>query len=233
MAHPRGNGSLPQRRGRACLGQAGLPRRALWLHACAVAITERFGGEVPSDVDALLSLPGIGPYTSRAVAVFAFGAHEPIVDTNIRRVIARHNDGHPDQGPPSTKRDLEAMRAVLPSEQDSPAFNIGLMELGSLVCTAKNPKCEQCPIASSCAWAIAGFPESDRPGKPKQKKYEGSDRQARGAVLAVLRASDHPVTSAEIDQSWPDAAQRGRAIDSLLRDGLIELVADDRYQLPA
>ena len=214
-------------------GKLGYPRRALWLHSCAVAITERFGGEVPSDVDDLLSLPGIGPYTSRAVAVFAFGAHEPMVDTNIRRVIARHNEGHADQGPPSTKRDLEAMRAVLPSAKDSPEFNIGLMELGSLICTAKNPKCTECPIASSCAWAIAGYPESDRPGKPKQKKYEGSDRQARGAVLAVLRASEHPVSTADIDQAWPDAAQRGRAIDSLLRDGLIELVADDKYQLPA
>lgn len=214
-------------------GKLGYPRRALWLHACAVAITERFGGDVPSNVDDLLSLPGIGPYTSRAVAVFAFGAHEPIVDTNIRRVIARHNEGHADQGPPSTKRDLEAMRAVLPSAKDSPVFNIGLMELGSLVCTAKNPKCTECPIASSCAWAIAGYPASERPGKPKQKKYEGSDRQARGAVLAVLRASEHPVTSQDIDHSWPDAAQRGRAIDSLLRDGLIELVADDKYQLPS
>lgn len=213
-------------------GTLGYPRRALWLHACAVAITERYGGDVPRSVDDLLTLPGIGHYTSRAVAVFAFGAHEPIVDTNIRRVIARHNEGHADQGPPSTQRDLEAMRAVLPPAKDSPAFNIGLMELGSLVCTAKNPKCTECPIASTCAWALAGYPESDRPGKPKQKKYEGSDRQARGAVLAVLRASEHPVTTADISQSWPDAAQRGRVIDSLLRDGLIELIDNDRYQLP-
>jgi A/G-specific adenine glycosylase len=211
----------------------GYPRRALWLHACAVAIVERFNGEVPRDVDALLSLPGIGPYTARAVAVFAYGAHEPVVDTNIRRVIARHDKGLTDQGAPREKQDLADMAALLPDRSDSPRFNQAVMELGAIVCTAKTPACDACPIASTCAWRSAGYPAVTASAKPKQKKYEGSDRQARGAILAVLRASGHPATKAAIDGCWPDAAQRGRALETLLRDGLVVIVADDTFALPS
>lgn len=211
----------------------GYPRRALWLHACAVTIVEKHNGEVPSDVEALLALPGVGPYTARAIAVFAFGAHEPVVDTNIRRVIARHNHGNADQGPPRTTHDLEDMRALLPTPKLSPAFNAGMMELGALICTAKKPQCDKCPIASTCAWRNAGYPEHVGPKKSVQKKYEGSDRQARGAILAVLRSAHSTVTSADIDACWPDSVQRGRALAGLLNDGLIELVSDDSYQLPA
>jgi A/G-specific adenine glycosylase len=211
----------------------GYPRRALWLHQCAVTIVEKFKGEVPRNVEDLHSLPGVGPYTARAVAVFAFGAHEPVVDTNIRRVIARHNQGNADQGPPSTQRDLEAMKALLPSPEKSPAFNAGIMELGALVCTARNPRCDVCPIAHTCAWKKAGYPEHVGPKKTVQKKYEGSDRQARGAVMALLRQAQHTVSSEELQACWPDHAQLGRAITGLLQDGLMELVADDSYQLPA
>jgi len=210
----------------------GYPRRALWLHACAVAIVERHNGEVPRDVDALLALPGVGPYTARAVAVFAYGAHEPVVDTNIRRVIARHEHGHADQDHPREKQDLADMAALLPEPALSPRFNQGLMELGSLVCTAKNPACHGCPIASTCAWRLAGYPETAARGVPKQKKYEGSDRQARGAVLAVLRAREHPVHVNEIEAAWSDAVQRGRAITTLLNDGLIIATADETFSLP-
>ncbi|MEY2698695.1 MAG: hypothetical protein RL720_651 [Actinomycetota bacterium] len=211
----------------------GYPRRALWLHACAVTIVEKYNGEVPTDVDALLSLPGVGPYTARAIAVFAFGAHEPVVDTNTRRVIARHNQGNADQGPPSTRRDLDAMAALLPSPELSPAFNAAIMELGALICTARNPLCEKCPIARTCAWKNAGYPEHVGPKKIVQKKYEGSDRQARGAVMKILRESHRVVTGQELSEAWSDSAQLGRAITGLLKDGLIELVADDSYQLPA
>lgn len=198
-----------------------------------MTIVEKFNGEVPSDVDDLLSLPGVGPYTARAIAVFAYRGHEPVVDTNIRRVIARHNQGNADQGPPSTKRDLEAMEALLPSPELSPAFNAGIMELGALVCTARNPRCEVCPIAQTCAWKNAGYPEHVGPKKTVQKKYEGSDRQARGAVMKALRDAHSTVSSAELETVWDDKAQLGRAITGLLKDGLIELVADDSYQLPA
>jgi A/G-specific adenine glycosylase len=210
----------------------GYPRRALWLHACAVAIVERFDGEVPSNVDDLLSLPGVGPYTARAVAVFAFGAHEPVVDTNIRRVIARHEKGLADQGAPREKQDLDDMDALLPHSDRSPVFNQAIMELGALVCTSKSPRCGACPISASCAWLAAGSPENASGTKPKQKKYEGSDRQVRGAILSVLRESEHPVSAGDLESCWPEVTARTRALSSLLSDGLVIIVADDTFALP-
>ncbi|SEH73533.1 MULTISPECIES: A/G-specific adenine glycosylase [unclassified Leifsonia] len=209
----------------------GYPRRALWLHAAAVAITERHGGIVPEDVDALLALPGIGDYTARAVAVFAYGNRHPVVDTNIRRVIARAVDGQAEPGPPG-KRDLAAMEALLPDDRPvAAAFNAGMMELGAIVCVARSPRCDECPLAGRCAWRRAGFPPYDGPRKAIQKRYEGSDRQVRGRILAELRASHLPVTAAELEGVWPDAAQRDRALAGLLADGLA-VPADGGYTLP-
>jgi A/G-specific adenine glycosylase len=209
----------------------GYPRRALWLHAAAVAITEQHGGVVPEDVDALLALPGIGDYTARAVAVFAYGNRHPVVDTNIRRVIARAVDGQAEPGPPG-KRDLAAMESLLPDERPvAAAFNAGMMELGAIVCVARSPRCDECPLADRCAWRQAGYPPYDGPRKAVQKRYEGSDRQVRGRILAELRASHLPVTAAELENVWPDAAQRDRALAGLLADGLA-VPADGGYTLP-
>ena len=214
-------------------GRLGYPRRALHLHAAAVAITERHGGVVPEDVDALLELPGIGDYTARAVAVFAYGRRHPVVDTNVRRVVARAIDGQGETGPPSTRRDLAAMEALLPADLgEARAFNAGAMELGAIVCTARAPRCEACPIAGLCAWRAAGYPEYLGARKAVQKKYEGSDRQVRGLILAELRASDVPVTTVELDAVWADDAQRTRALAGLLTDGLLVGSAADGYELP-
>ena len=208
----------------------GYPRRALNLHASAVAIVQRHDGVVPSDVDELLALPGIGDYTARAVSVFAYGQRHPVVDINIRRVIARAVLGLSDPGP-AAKRDLVDMEALLPeSDADARAFNAGIMELGALVCVARTPRCEACPIADLCAWRLAGYPATDGPAAPKQKKYEGSDRQVRGVVLAELRASDVPVFRSEL--TWPDTAQLDRAIAGLILDGLI-VETGDAYELPS
>ncbi|MBO1741009.1 A/G-specific adenine glycosylase [Leifsonia sp. TF02-11] len=210
----------------------GYPRRALWLHAAAVAITERHGGVVPDDVEALLALPGIGDYTARAVAVFAYGARHPVVDTNIRRVIARAVDGQGEPSPPSARRDLAAMSALLPRELPAAAaFNAGMMELGAIVCTARSPRCDDCPLAQRCAWRAAGYPAYEGPRKAVQKKYEGSDRQVRGRILAELRASHIPVTPEELEDVWPDAAQRDRALRGLLDDGLA-VTEGGGYTLP-
>ncbi|TFB48412.1 A/G-specific adenine glycosylase [Cryobacterium tagatosivorans] len=199
----------------------GYPRRALWLHSAAVEITERHGGVVPEDVDALLALTGIGDYTARAVAAFAYGHRHPVVDTNTRRVIARAVGGQAEPAPPSRGRDLAAMSLLLPEGRDeSAAFNAAIMELGALVCTARKPGCEVCPIRNECAWRAAGYPAHTGARKAVQKKFEGSDRQVRGLIMAELRATRHPVTDAEVDGLWPDAAQRGRALDGLLVDGL-------------
>ncbi|WP_285113554.1 A/G-specific adenine glycosylase [Leifsonia sp. fls2-241-R2A-40a] len=210
----------------------GYPRRALWLHAAAVAITEQHGGVVPEDVDALLALPGIGDYTARAVAVFAYGNRHPVVDTNIRRVIARAVDGQAEPGPPSARRDLAAMEALLPDDRPAAAaFNAGMMELGAIVCVARSPRCEVCPLADRCAWRQAGYPPYDGPRKAVQKRYEGSDRQVRGRILAELRASHIPVTATELETVWPDPAQRDRALAGLLADGLA-VAAEGGYTLP-
>ncbi|WP_144877759.1 A/G-specific adenine glycosylase [Microbacterium sp. 1.5R] len=200
----------------------GYPRRALWLHRAAIEITERHGGVVPRDIDALLALSGIGDYTARAVSVFAYGDRHPVVDTNTRRVIARAVLGQAHPGPPS-RRDLGAMDALLPAADDDAAvFNAAAMELGATVCVARNPRCEQCPLLASCAWVAAGRPDTGDTRR-RQATFEGSDRQARGTVLRALRnAAPEGVPLAALLIDWPDARQRDRAIDSLIADGLAE-----------
>ncbi|GAA1514851.1 A/G-specific adenine glycosylase [Agromyces terreus] len=210
----------------------GYPRRALWLHRAATAIVERHGGEVPRDLDDLLALPGVGPYTARAVAAFAFGARHPVVDTNTRRVIARAVLGQEHPGPPSTTRDLAAMGALLPAaDAAARTFNAAAMELGATVCTARAPACESCPIAAGCAWLIAGRPEYDGPRSAKQARFEGSDRQIRGLVMRELRAAHRPLTRAELDATWPDASRLDRVIATLVHDGLA-VAGPDGFALP-
>jgi A/G-specific adenine glycosylase len=209
----------------------GYPRRALWLHRAAVEIRDRHAGVVPRDVDALLALTGIGDYTARAVAVFAYGDRHPVVDTNTRRVLARAMAGMSQPGPPA-KTDLAAMAAILPEDRaDAAVVNAAAMELGALVCTARAPRCEACPLAEMCEWRGAGYPDTgDR--RRRQARYEGSDRQARGAVLRALRdAGEHDLAHEAVAADWPDAAQRDRAIHSLVADGLVE-AADGRLRLP-
>lgn len=210
----------------------GYPRRALRLHAAAVAITERHGGVVPHDVDELLALPGIGDYTARAVAAFAFGLRHPVVDTNVRRVIARAVLGQALPGPPSTRRDLAAMDALLPPAlPDARLFNAAMMELGAIVCTARSPRCHDCPIADSCRWRAEGYPSYEGPRAAVQASFAGSDRQVRGLIMAELRASDIRVTAQELETVWADAVQRDRALAGLIADGLVVRVAGG-YELP-
>lgn len=210
----------------------GYPRRALRLHAAATAIVERHGGVVPSGLDELLALPGIGDYTARAVAAFAYGVRVPVVDTNVRRVIARAVLGQGEAGPPSTRRDLDAMAALLPHDPaGARLFNAAVMELGALVCTARAPRCDDCPIAQECRWRRDGSPAYEGPRSARQPRYEGSDRQVRGLLLRELRGSDIPVTAGELDAVWADTAQRERALAGLIADGLVVAV-EGGYELP-
>ncbi|MDR5701336.1 HhH-GPD family protein [Agromyces aerolatus] len=210
----------------------GYPRRALWMHRAATELVERHGGQVPRDLDALLALQGVGPYTARAVAAFAFGDRHPVVDTNTRRVIARAVEGRARAGAPSAGRDLAAMEALLPEDRDAAhAFNAGAMELGATVCTARAPKCEECPVAQLCAWRAAGYPEASGPGPRRQARFEGSDRQVRGLVMRELRAAHGAVSRAELTPLWADVEQLDRAIRGLVADGLA-VVDDDAYTLP-
>jgi A/G-specific adenine glycosylase len=210
----------------------GYPRRALRLHACAVAIAERHGGEVPSDVEELLALPGIGDYTARAVAAFAYGKRHPVVDTNVRRFLARCVDGLGEPGPPAVRRDLASMESVLPADDaEARVFNAAAMELGAVICTARSPRCGLCPVAHECAWLGAGRPPYLGARRAVQKRYEGSDRQVRGILLATLRKAVAPVPSDELETLWPHHEQRERALAGLVSDGLA-IAGDDGYRLP-
>ena len=212
-------------------GLLGYPRRALNLHATARIITQRHCGEVPPSRDDLLALPGIGPYTAAAIASFAFGQRHAVLDTNVRRVLARLLSGA--AFPPRTLSAAETQLAesLLPSRPALAArWAVAVMELGALVCRPTSPACVRCPLATSCSWRIAGFPDARE--RRAGQRYQGTDRQCRGRLLAVLRRAHGTVEKAELDRAWPDAAQRERALDSLIADGLAEPLADGRYVLP-
>lgn len=212
-------------------GRLGYPRRALNLHACARTITAEHGGEVPSGYAELRALPGIGEYTAAAVASFAFGGRHAILDTNVRRVLARAVTGV--EYPPKTTTSAERRLAesLLPAV-DAPRWGVAVMELGALVCTARSPRCADCPVADRCAWRLAGRPAHDGPPRRGQT-YAGTDRQCRGRLLAVLRQAHGPVPKSALDVVWDDAVQRERALDALIADGLAEVLDDGTYRLPA
>ncbi|MDX6279569.1 MAG: A/G-specific adenine glycosylase [Kribbellaceae bacterium] len=211
----------------------GYPRRALRLHAAARAIVEQHGGVVPDDHAALLALPGVGTYTAAAIASFAYGQRHAVVDTNVRRVFARALTGAAQPSISPTAADLRLAVSALPADESTAArWAVATMELGALVCTARSPRCADCPIRSKCAWVLAGSPPYDGPPR-KGQTYEGTDRQVRGRLLAVLRAAHGPVPKSELDACWPEPIQRERALDGLVADGLVDPVADASYRLPA
>ncbi|MEV1292215.1 A/G-specific adenine glycosylase [Pseudonocardia sp. NPDC049635] len=214
-------------------GKLGYPRRAIRLHDAAATIAREHGDAVPSDVAVLEALPGVGSYTARAVAAFGFGLRAPVVDTNVRRVVARAVHGRGDAGPARTRADLADVDALLPPDDATAAVvSAGLMELGAVICTARTPRCTSCPVAAECAWVAAGRPAYDGPRKPVQG-FAGTDRQVRGKLMDVLRGAPGPVGRAELDVVWPDAGQRDRCLHSLLVDGLAEQTDDGRFALPA
>ncbi len=211
-------------------GKLGYPRRAKRLHECATVIARDHDDVVPDDVDTLLTLPGVGSYTARAVACFAYRRRVPVVDTNVRRVVARVVHGLADAGAPSATRDHADVSALLPDDATAPQFSVALMELGATVCTARAPRCGLCPLGQ-CAWRRAGYPAAQGPPRRVQT-YPGTDRQVRGRLLDVLRDKDSPASRAELDVAWlTDTAQRDRALYSLLADGLVTQTRDGRFAL--
>lgn len=212
-------------------GRLGYPRRAVRLRECAVAIVERHGGRVPDRLEQLLALPGVGTYTARAVAAFAYGQRHPVVDTNVRRVVCRAIAGEPDAGPTTRPSDLIATEELLPMEPaDAALTSAAFMELGAVVCTARSPRCGVCPVASVCAWRASG---QEAPAGPTRRpqRYAGTDRQVRGLLLAVLREATTPVPRQRLDQVWADDVQRSRALAALVTDGLVEPVGETSFRL--
>ncbi|MCB5292158.1 Adenine DNA glycosylase [Arthrobacter sp. SO3] len=233
-------------------GRLGYPRRALRLHAAAVAICSDHGGKVPGTHPELLELPGVGGYTAAAVAAFAFGRRETVVDTNIRRVHARLFSGSALPSQSLTAAEIRLAAQALPDgAASSVRWNASVMELGALVCTARSPKCGQCPVSGSCAWLAAGEPAPTY--TPKGQSWHGTDRQVRGAVMAVLRVAESPVAPELFQRAAADLGfepagigiplaalhrlnappeQVERALAGLLGDGLAE-VHPAGFQLPA
>jgi A/G-specific adenine glycosylase len=210
----------------------GYNSRALRLHQCAVAVVERHGGALPDDLDALLALPGIGPYTARAILVFAFERDIGLVDTNAGRFLSRAGAGRA-----VGRKEAQALADSLVPPGRGWAWGQAVFDLGALVCTKRAPKCDVCPILRSCAWAEAGFPPPDpvigSAGiSGGQSTFEGSDRQGRGRLVDALRAGPVDLADLPAVMGWPDDALRaGRVADTLVRDGLA--VADgDLLRLP-
>ena len=198
-------------------GRLGYPRRAKRLHESAVIMRDRFGGEVPADEAALRELPGVGEYTAAAVAAFAYGRDSIAVDINVRRFLVRIKTGRDPALTYSAAERALAKDVVEALDVPSPLWAAASMEFGALVCTSRNPACAVCPLATMCDWV---------PGEriTRTQAYEGTDRQARGAVLEVLRSG--PADTFD----WHDQDQLERALAGLLSDGLI--VRTDRWSLP-
>ena len=213
-------------------GRLGYPRRALRLHQAATAIRAEHGGVVPDTLEDLLALPGVGAYTARAVAAFAFGQAHAVLDSNVRRVLGRLLNGAAEPGPAVTTAEMRQAQELLPTPDGVAArWSVAVMELGALVCTARSPRCADCPVAEQCTWLLAGRPPAAE-GRRRVQTYAGTDRQVRGRLLAVLRDADGPVPASVLDAVWDDAEQRARALDGLVADGLAVAV-DAGYALPA
>lgn len=204
----------------AAWGRLGYPRRALRLHSCAVTIATEHDGVVPNSYDELVALPGIGDYTASAVVSFAFGGRATVLDTNVRRLIARAESGIANCPTSVTRAERVVADALVPNEDARAAkWAVASMELGALVCTARSPQCEVCPIRDGCRWVIDGRPDNApaRRGQP----WKGTDRQCRGVIMDVVRNSPHGVKVQMALSAWPEPDQASRCLESLLDDGLV------------
>ncbi|GGL39533.1 A/G-specific adenine glycosylase [Phycicoccus endophyticus] len=224
-------------------GRLGYPRRALRLREAAMVILERHGGEVPADEDALRALPGVGAYTAAAVAAFAFGRRTVVVDTNVRRVLARAVEGRALAAPSLTAAEQRLAATLVPTAAaDAAVWNVAVMELGALVCRARVPRCADCPLAQVCAWRAAGSPAEAGPPRRGQA-WAGTDRQMRGALVQVLRERSSPVPRGALEEAVAQRLRRhgtghleqvDRCLASLVEDGLVEPVPDGTaFALPA
>lgn len=207
----------------------GYNRRALNLHRLANVVVERHGGTLPANEFDILALPGIGTYTASAVGCFARGKRVVVADTNIARVVARVTLGAARQQEVAGRTLGGALEELLPA-RNARDHNLALMDLGALVCSARAPACEACPLSTSCAWRSAGFPAAQTAAQATPR-FETTARYARGRIIDALREA--PATTDELGAALPEA-HRGRVghyLDALLRDGLVTR-AGDCWRLP-
>jgi len=209
-------------------GRLGYPRRALRLPESAKIISRDFNNEVPENEEVLRSLPGIGDYTAAAISAFAFGTNTLVMDVNIRRVLVRVLDGkeHPTSNP--TVRERESRLSILP-RVNADNWAAATMELGALICTSKNPSCNDCPVISQCKWRKNGYPQTEL--VRKSQDWHGTDRKCRGTVVQALRENESLTLSA-IKKLWPEESQVEKALETLLADHLIEEHSRSRFRLP-
>jgi A/G-specific adenine glycosylase len=209
-------------------GRLGYPRRALRLHECAKVISAQYKGRIPDTQSELRELPGIGDYTSAAIIAFAFEGRSLVLDINIRRVFARVIDGVEVPTAAPTKSERQEREKLIPSKNPH-VWAAATMELGALICTAKNPKCGQCPLADQCIWRSLDYPLSDQP--KRTQSWHGTDRQCRGVIVQALR--ENPALSKkEIMQLWDVPSQVEKALLTLLEDGLVVAQKRERFSLP-
>jgi len=198
-------------------GRLGYPRRALRLYESAGIIARDFDNQVPHLIEDLRALPGVGEYTAAAITAFAF--HQPalVLDVNIRRLFARVIDGvaHPSSSTSQLERKLRY--ELIPSE--GAKWAAATMEFGALLCTSKNPICEECPLKRQCAWRKAGYPPSDQ--VRKSQDWVGTDRQCRGTIVQALRENEK-LSAVALKKMWHDNSQLEKALKTLIADGLIE-----------
>ena len=207
-------------------GRLGYPRRAIRLHESAGIIASKFENQVPRSIEDLRTLPGVGEYTAAAIASFAYNESALVMDINIRRLFARAIDGveSPSSSPSIIERKLRT--ELIPTDGD--LWAAATMELGALICTARTPSCDQCPIKNSCAWRAAGYPKSDV--VKKSQAWAGTDRQCRGVIVQHLR-EEKSATKSALLRLWHDPDQSEKALKSLIADHLIEATGKSSFKL--
>jgi A/G-specific adenine glycosylase len=208
----------------------GYNRRAIALHATACRVVDDHGGEFRASYEALLALPGIGPYTARAVCVFAFEQHHAVVDTNVARIMARLFAGRP-----LTRVEVQRYADDLVPAKQSWRWNQAMLDFGATVCIKRSPKCDECPVGPACRWRQSGGndPAIGSSGTTvRQSTFSGSDRQGRGRLISALR--QHPVRRSDLAvvMGWPEDLDRASRVLVTLLDDRLVIESDGVIRLP-
>ena len=197
----------------------GYNRRAVSLHRAAVSVVERHGGVMPATLAELVALPGVGPYTARAVLAFAYEADVGVVEVNSARVLARAAAGRPLRA-----GEAQALADALVPAGGGWAWNQAMLDLGATVCTKAAPRCDACPLVGCCAWAGAGGPDpavGSAGEGTRQSTFAGSDRQGRGRLVDALRLGPVPWAGVAAAAGWPGDPDRAERVAArLVADGL-------------